>query len=136
MSSPLPSIPVQELAAIGPYFTLGMAVGRRHIVTTPARRHAAPFSISCPSATLCVAAGFQATRPLTEKWNGHTRTVLTIARTAGSRPDDSLQHVACTSSSHCVAVGFGYNARRRFSDHTLIQVWNGGSWRVQQSVNP
>jgi hypothetical protein len=25
MSSPPPSIPVQELAAIGPYFTLGMA---------------------------------------------------------------------------------------------------------------
>jgi hypothetical protein len=110
--------------------------GRWRIVTTPARRGAALLGISCPSATLCVAAGFQGRRPLTEKWNGRTWTVLTTARTGGSRPDDRLLHVSCISVSHCVAVGFRYNAKRRFSNHTLIEVWNGGSWQVQTSVNP
>jgi len=75
-------------------------------------------------------------RPLTEKWNGQKWTVMTTARTSGSRPDDQLLHVACTSVSHCVAVGFRYNATRRFSNHTLIEAWNGVSWSIQTSVNP
>ena len=110
--------------------------GRWHIVATPARRNAALLGISCPSATLCVGAGFQRGAPLTEKWNGSKWTVLTTARTGGSRPDDSLLHVACTSVSHCVAVGIRYNLRRRFSNHTLIEVWDGRTWHVQTSVNP
>jgi hypothetical protein len=110
--------------------------GRWHVVATPARRGAGLLGISCPSATLCVAAGFHRRAPLTEKWNGSTWTVLTTARTGGTRPDDVLLHVACTSVSHCVAVGFRYDPRRQLSNHTLIEVWNGGSWHVQTSVNP
>ena len=110
--------------------------GRWRIVSTPSLRRAALLGVSCPSPTLCIAVGFHGRAPLTEKWNGHQWTVLKTARTGGTRPDDVLQHVACVSVSHCVAVGFRYNAQRRFSNHTLIEVWNGASWRVQNSVNP
>jgi len=115
---------------------LRLHAGAWRIIGTPALRNASLAGVSCPSATLCVAVGNAGTGPLTEKWNGSKWAVLKTARTGGTHPDDSLQHVACVSISHCVAVGFRYNVRRRSSNHTLIESWNGASWRVQTSVNP
>jgi len=115
---------------------LRLHAGGWRIVSTPALRNASLAGVSCPSATLCVAVGNKGSGPLTEKWNGSKWALVKIARTGGTRPDDSLQHVACVSISHCVAVGIRYNVKRRASNHTLIEVWNGASWRVQNSVNP
>jgi hypothetical protein len=115
---------------------LRLHAGRWRIVSTPALSGAGLAGVSCPATTLCVAAGFHGTSPLTEKWNGAKWVVLKTARTGGARPADSLQHIACVSVTHCVAVSIRYNSRRRIGNRTLIEVWNGASWSVQTSVNP
>src|SRR5262249_48599905 len=43
-----------------------------------------------------------------------------------------LDSVACTSTTHCVAVG----AYKRFSYHTLVEVWDGSAWTIQPSADP
>jgi hypothetical protein len=59
---------------------------------------------SCPSATDCVAVGFQAARPLAESWNGSTwSTEQTPA--IPRRDSGELTGVSCVDTTTCIAVG-------------------------------
>ena len=48
--------------------------------------------------------------------------------------DDVLTGVACTSSTHCVAVG--YDEKGSGAYDTLVESWNGTTWSVVPSPNP
>jgi len=103
---------------------------------TPRVGPASFVGISCPSSTRCFAVGSQGRRAFAERWNGSRWLLAEPAQTGGSYPDDALIHVSCISTSHCVAVGVRYNAKRRLSNHTLTEAWNGSSWKIQRSVDP
>jgi hypothetical protein len=97
---------------------------------------AALFGVSCPAARYCIAVGADGESALAERWNGSSWRVFKVARTGAPRRADSLEHVSCISTRHCVAVGFRYNPARSYTDHTLAEVWNGSAWKLQNTPNP
>jgi hypothetical protein len=80
---------------------------------------------------------------LIEHWNGSGWTVQSSPSRAGSRrstrpalmagPTVALTSVTATSSSNAWAVGFRFNGT---ANQTLVEHWNGKSWKVQASPNP
>jgi hypothetical protein len=68
---------------------------------------------------------------LVEHWNGKAWKVQQSPNPGGSRNYNGLSGVAATSSTNAWAVGY-------FSDvggeSTLVERWNGKSWKVQQSA--
>jgi hypothetical protein len=81
-------------------------------------------SVSCTSATRCMAVGDHATGAFAEAWNGASWQILTTPALAAS----SLTSVSCTSA-RCMAVG-GYGT------HALAEAWNGASWQVLTTGSP
>jgi hypothetical protein len=94
--------------------------------------------VSCPTATNCTAAGRYTSSAgdelaLVEHWNGTAWTVQTTPLPAGAN-EDELAGIACTSASHCTAVGFySTSAGNAF---TLAEVRTGSTWAVQSTPNP
>ncbi len=92
--------------------------------------------VSCTSSVQCTAVGI-ATTPreyplLAASWNGRAWRAQAVPTPAGSL-SNALNGVACTSASHCVAVGYRvYGAG--YAD-TLVEVWNGTAWSIQGSPN-
>ena len=90
------------------------------------------LSVSCASATLCVAVGDSSTPghdvPLAEAWNG---TSWSIQQVPSPPPGGvgGFRGVSCTSASACVAVG-------GLSGTAFAGEWNGTSWSVQQVPSP
>jgi hypothetical protein len=109
-------------------------------------------SVSCASATFCVAVGrahahssisegygplgayipavrarIEAERALVEVWNGTNWTVQ--PNPGAALPGSGLNGVTCRSSTFCIAVGFHLEA-------VLVEVWNGTSWRLQGTPRP
>ncbi len=89
--------------------------------------------VSCASATFCVAAGGaygpSPTTTLIEGWDGSRWSVMPSPDPfAGA--NEAILSVACSSTSSCVAAGFGSNGA---SDRTLIEQWNGAAWSVDAS---
>jgi len=113
-----------------------LSAGRWHVQKTPNVAKAFLAGISCPAATQCLAVGRAGTRAFAEVWRGASWAVTGPKQTSGSRPADLLDRVYCATTTHCVAVGVQYNPNTAFSDHTLIEVWNGSIWRTQAGVNP
>jgi hypothetical protein len=91
-------------------------------------------SVSCTSASFCVAVGFpvdSAGNPvatLAERWNGKS---WAIQPTPNPAPGSGFGGVSCTSASFCVAVGGGPAGVR-----TLAERWNGRSWAIQRTPEP
>jgi hypothetical protein len=81
-------------------------------------------SVSCTSATRCMAVGEYGTATFAEAWNGASWQILTTPALASS----SLTSVSCTSAG-CMAVG-GYGTR------ALTEAWNGTSWRALTTPSP
>lgn len=86
--------------------------------------------VSC-SQGMCMAvggdqtsAGGGSTRPLAERWNGHTWSIQPTP--AGSGALSSLESVSCASSTFCMAVG----STGAEGNATLIESWNGTTWSV------
>jgi hypothetical protein len=82
-------------------------------------------SVSCTSATFCMAVGtvttFQTshvTTALIERWNGSTWSLVTPAATSGTT-SGLLNSVSCTSTAFCLAVDI---------EGHLAERWNGTSW--------
>ncbi len=103
------------------------------IVTSPNQTFAlnsSLTSVACSTAAACVAVGSYDTQlvtsTLTEQWNGSTWSIVASPNPSG--PESALSGVTCTSTSNCVAVGFGHG--------TLIERWNGTTWAIVTSVNP
>ena len=93
-------------------------------------------SVSCPSATYCVAVGAH-TKPsqlgakLIETWNG-TSWSVTHSPNPNTMSNNSFSGVSCTSATSCVATGI-YNKGPRFK--TLIESWDGAAWSITPSPN-
>jgi hypothetical protein len=84
------------------------------------------FSVSCTSATFCVATGQGETgtveSSLIEQWNGSAWTVVPSPNPGNA---DYLPSVSCTSPAFCAAVGFTGDP----SDWApLVETWNGSTW--------
>jgi hypothetical protein len=81
-------------------------------------------SVSCTSATRCMAVGDHGSGTFAEAWNSTSWQILTTPALAAS----SLASVSCTSAS-CMAVG-GYGT------DALAEAWNGASWQVLRTGSP
>jgi hypothetical protein len=66
-------------------------------------------------------------------WSGKAWRVQQSKDPGGSSEDNELSGVAATSSNNAWAVGSYSNGT---ADQTLIEHWNGKTWKVQPSLNP
>jgi hypothetical protein len=92
-------------------------------------------SVSCVSATWCVAVGSYLTRSdieksLTEVWSGKAWAVVRSPNPAGEEVS-SLSGVSCRSATFCTAVGYWSSATQVL--HTLAEGWNGNRWVVEST---
>jgi hypothetical protein len=92
--------------------------------------------VSCTSASACTAVGsfFTPTgpgNPLAERWNGHR---WIIQRTPSSgRGAIPFAGVSCGSATSCTAVGFYDFGATGTQQVTLVEHWDGHTWRVQST---
>ena len=89
-------------------------------------------SVSCVSASDCVAVGYTYTgsaETLTMVWNG---TVWSVVSSPNAASDDLLVSVSCVSASDCVAVG---RTNTGSAIETLTIVWDGIDWSIVSSPN-
>ena len=107
------------------------------VVKTPLSSNDFLSSVTCASATNCVAVGEQTVasspyfRTLILFWHGKNW-VVTASPNRGTAKgkggaDNQLFSVSCTSSKKCVAVGDG--------DGTLVETLSGTSWKIASSQN-
>jgi hypothetical protein len=91
-----------------------------------------PSSLSCPTATSCVAVGsfapVKGVQPGTYSdigliWNGHSWRTTRPGGPAG------ISSVSCASARDCVAIGLP-------GITTLAKLWNGSTWKVLKTINP
>ncbi|HEV2361998.1 MAG TPA: sialidase family protein, partial [Acidimicrobiales bacterium] len=89
------------------------------------------FSVSCPSATLCMAVGSSSSPTsssnLAEMWNGKT-----WATTASMGNTEFISDVECASTTSCLAVGSGFGA----GSDSGAESWNGRSWTAVPAPVP
>ncbi|HEX5525622.1 MAG TPA: S8 family serine peptidase [Solirubrobacterales bacterium] len=90
----------------------------------------AMLSVSCGSASFCLAVGKAASKPFAERWNGSEWTIQYAPNPSGAT-SASLEAVSCPSATACMAVG-GSNV----SPKTLAESWNGTSLSIAASPNP
>jgi hypothetical protein len=94
----------------------------------------------CTSSTDCFAVGYSfSTAPfqdktLVEHWNGKTWTIVPSPNPSGTT-DDRLLGVTCASTTNCFAVGT-QTAANPSVPKTLIERWDGKTWKVMASPNP
>jgi hypothetical protein len=87
--------------------------------------------ISCTSASACIAVGTSpkdstGARPLAERWNGLSWTILG-AKDVATATRTTLDEVSCVSATRCLAVGESDTSVR---DVPLAELWNGSRWRI------
>ena len=84
-----------------------------------------PSSLSCPTATSCVAVGGKSKNTdLALIWNGHSWRVTKAGSPGG------ILEVSCASARQCVATG------QPRTTTTLAKLWNGGTWKSIKTINP
>jgi hypothetical protein len=101
-------------------------------------------SVTCTSSTNCFAVGYSTNgggyRTLVLHWDGSTWTIVPSPnRPAPSGGAQVLSSVTCITSTNCFAVGnahIGNNADTVNRDVTLVEHWNGTSWKIVPSPNP
>lgn len=80
-------------------------------------------SVSCPTATTCIAVGSTEYGPqLAERWDGVSWTM--IQSTTNPSGFTRLNSVSCSSPTACMAVG------------SSVEQWDGSRWTVQRVPNP
>jgi len=98
-------------------------------------------SVACASTSECWAVGmafatpdlnlFKGQQTLIERWDGNSWQLVTSPNPVpnpATAADCMLMDVACTSDTNCWAVGFA-------NSQTLIERWDGSSWRIVASAN-
>ena len=100
------------------------------------------YGVSCPSTTSCFAVGSQNpssgpvySKALMEHWNGHTWSIMTSPKPAGSPGDAYLNGVSCPTTTSCFAVGYVQSGHAPNAFSTLVEHWNGHSWAIMTSPN-
>ena len=95
--------------------------------------------ISCISSNNCEAVGTyvhgEGERPLAELWNGHKWAVQSTINPGSPGDISLLAAVSCTAKNACEAVGY-HVSFITFDQYTLVEVWNGHSWRRQSAATP
>jgi hypothetical protein len=90
-------------------------------------------TVSCTSATACMATGSDNGSTFAEQWNGTKWTMLTTPTPSGGR-DAFLGGVSCTAASACTAVGSYVTSADK--QVPLAERWNGTSWTPQTAAVP
>jgi hypothetical protein len=95
--------------------------------------HGGLYSVSCPAANSCVAAGTRADGginggSLIERWNG-TRWSVTPTPNMPAADSVVLHSVACDTGIHCMAVG-EYIDRATQDVRPAAEQWNGKAWSL------
>jgi hypothetical protein len=95
--------------------------------------HGGLYSVWCPAASSCVAAGTRADGSvedgsLIERWNG-TRWSVTATPNPPSADSVVLHSVACDTGTYCVAVG-EYIDRTTRDVRPAAEQWNGKAWSL------
>jgi hypothetical protein len=91
----------------------------------------AMVSVSCASATSCVAVGTANGAPFAEGWNGTTWSIQSVPVPSPSS-ESSFAAVSCSSASACTAVGYYKNTKKQ----PLAERWDGSSWSIQTTPAP
>ncbi len=89
-------------------------------------------SVSCTSATACMAVGAYADKnfnyvPLSESWNGTSWTQQNVPVPPSG--DGGLDGVSCPQATACIAVGSADGL-----PYTLAASWNGTTWTLQNNL--
>jgi hypothetical protein len=90
-------------------------------------------SVSCPSASSCVAVGSSLGSQQTafvERWNGRKWRIERISAPVGS----SLSSVSCATARACTAIGSYLGPTGGFM--ALVERWNGKTWSIQPTPVP
>ena len=97
-----------------------------------------PFGTSCTSPNGCVAVGDDGTasfqKTLVERQTNGTWRLMTSPDASSPYVVNYLNSVSCVSPTHCVAVGFAADATG-MNSHTVIETFDGSTWRLAQSPN-
>ena len=97
-------------------------------------RFASLVSVSCVSASQCIAVGSKESSrsqdTLAERWNGKTWAIVRSPNPPGAEVAE-LNGVSCVSSTNCTAVGLELS---KSGSSSLIEHWNGTTWSV--TANP
>jgi hypothetical protein len=99
------------------------------------------YSVTCTSASACIATGGYDTAPansptqvLVETWDGTNWTVGAAPTPAGATAA-ALTSISCTAATACTAVG-GYATSGIFPNKTLAERWDGTNWTIQSTPSP
>ncbi len=88
--------------------------------TLPVAANAELRTVSCPTATWCLAVGEHEGKSLAERWSGSEWTTTSEPPAVSGREGlGGLSGVSCTSPSKCTAVGGG-----------AADVWTGSEWNT------
>ena len=91
--------------------------------------------VSCTSASVCTAVGFDATAsgsaPLAERWNGHSWAIQPTPSPGNAGVP--FAGVSCASATSCTAVGYYDFGDVSFTGTTLAEHWDGTSWAIQST---
>jgi len=95
-------------------------------------------SVSCPSATNCIAAGSYTNAssnmfPMALKWDGTKWETMSVPAPETAILS-SLHGISCSSTSSCVAVGLVFDFS--FTQKTLAMHWDGTKWEIRSTPNP
>lgn len=98
-------------------------------------------SVSCVTATSCVAVGDADSNALAEHWNGTRWSVLSVAALPVDLGSISLNAVSCISTTWCMAVG-GYSSGCAYASYCpsgnyyqagpAMELWNGTAWTLSR----
>ena len=90
-------------------------------------------SVSCTSASFCVAVGIQGTEPtglpVIYAWNGTAWTISTSPELPSAYTEAVLIGVSCTAPTSCMAAGYASNSSTDTTD-AYAEEWNGISWSL------
>jgi hypothetical protein len=101
---------------------------------TPVGSTPAMTSVSCPSATDCVAVGLS-TGAIAESWNGSAWSLMSVPQPA-HRYNVQLNGVSCASADYCMAVGQGIDKVGANPTDALTELWNGSTWTIETPGSP
>jgi hypothetical protein len=103
------------------------------------------LSLSCPSATMCMAVGYfepaKRVPPtdmflLADSWNGTDWTLQKVPQPTGGR-GGVLEDVSCSSAVLCMAVGdYIDTAKKSLPLAAFSELWNGTSWQIENTPEP
>jgi hypothetical protein len=109
-------------------------------VAEPADMVSGQFTgLSCTTPDACTAVGYyfdsaDSELAFAERWDGSAWTLQSVVEPGTTQ--NELKAVSCTSETACVAVGTFVASNADPYARTLVEVWDGTAWTVQDSPDP